>query len=103
MKTKIIKIVFVFAILLISLNCEKEKHINVETTEQKQNEIQKITDFAIQPNVENVTLQQLNKDPKFNEIKNSFGILPNSTLSNAGKGDSYITQLVDSLEVTIAP
>jgi len=98
--TSVLKIVFLFAFLIGFINCETDSERETEHIEQIEEEI---IDFSKQPNIETVTLNQLNKDSKFNEIKNNFGILKNSALSNSGKDDSYATRLVDSLGITIAP
>lgn len=96
----VLKIVFLFALLTGLLNCQTDSEPETESIGQIDEEI---IDFSEQPKIQTVTLNQLNKDPKFNEIKNNFGILKNSALSNSDKDNSYATRLVDSLGITIGP
>ena len=54
-----------------------------------------------EPKIETFSLNELDKDSKFNELKSTYRILQNNTLAKSKKDNSFSARLVDTLGITI--
>lgn len=98
---KVLKLgILLFGVSFLIWNCQTDPE-SIETIQENIEVIQEHIDFTVKPKIETFTLEQLEKDIDFNNLKNTYRILQNKSLYKSAKGDSYSARLVDTLGITI--
>lgn len=97
MKNKIQKLtktaILFLGLSLLLWNCEKDSEISHSILEE--------SIMTSEPKIETFSLDQLNNNNDFKELKNTYQILQNNSLAKSTKTNSFSYRLTDTLGITI--